>query len=183
MISNDSISYEEKLAQPTVSAHEMTDEEAMNSLPSSLAEIYEISNRNKWKNKDKKRNREVVDEDSAAGVSRGGKAQDEGAVKEGIDGNVVDKSVEGSVDFAISIEWVPKESRSAVIDRHYQEERINTAVDIGGMEVTTDCEFKGKKNGKKSDANNSKSNNASASSSIGSNKSMSSKQSHEASAS
>jgi hypothetical protein len=71
-------------------AEHINDDVAMSKLPISLSEIYDISNRNRWKNKDKKRNRDNNGDESNGNNNDKADKLGDNALK-------VDKSVEGSV--------------------------------------------------------------------------------------
>jgi predicted P-loop ATPase len=88
-----------------------------NELPQSLKDIYNISNKNRWKNKDKKRNRDYGEGNSSDLVTDAATSEDRGN-GQGVNSNTsnptdgigwldapnpsMEKSTEGSVSF-----WIP----------------------------------------------------------------------------
>lgn len=118
-------------------------------LPQSLKEIYNISNKNRWKNKDKKRNRDVdhsdnpeYDDNSKVGNTHGSH------ITEGVDwldvtNSEVEKTPEGSVsaphklhsslaqlDFAIQIGWVDRDSKTSILEKHFADEHANSTAQL-----------------------------------------------------
>lgn len=133
---------------------------SIESLPQSLTEIYDISNRNRWRNKDKKRNRDPSLDAADSAAEEDGKEEVGGAVSGGAGDDdwystgqdaFADKGLEGTVselcqcilastinavilcaqlDLATGIGWVQQASREEVKAKHLADEHINATAQL-----------------------------------------------------
>ena len=101
--------------------------EVVEPLPKSLSDIYNISNRNRWRNKDKKRNRESGDalpsNNSVLESSQSSEKSDWYHVEKGKNLHALD-NVESSLDFATNIGWLNGDanSRNEIKKKHNSNE-------------------------------------------------------------
>lgn len=113
-----------KLTSPNV----VPDDVALDVLPQSLSDIYNISNRNKWRNKDKKRNRDSTEvvSSTALDVAESSQRGDWYHVEKDKNTQMVD-NVEGSLDLAAQVGWIGGDvvSRNEMRKNHASNESNN----------------------------------------------------------
>mmetsp|Transcript_795 Transcript_795/g.1325 ORF Transcript_795/g.1325 Transcript_795/m.1325 type:complete len:958 (-) Transcript_795:82-2955(-) len=100
---------------------------SLDALPQSMAEIYDISNRNRWRNKDKKRNRDALSSQKmqVCGQRDGGSEWYEaGAEHE-------EKYAEGALDLADTVVGIEKTGKSMVTEKHLANEEANSTAQQG----------------------------------------------------
>lgn len=108
------------------------DIELLDTLPKSLSDIYNISNRNRWRNKDKKRNRDTTDVAPSLNVldvAESSNNTDWYHVEKDTEACVVD-NLEGTLDFAANIGWMGGDvsSREEMRKKHISNESNNNSI-------------------------------------------------------
>lgn len=126
--STDASTEKQQASKKLSASNKVPEDIALDALPQSLADIYNISNRNKWRNKDKKRNRDVAEvaSPSVLDVAESSQSGDWYHVEKGKDSRVSD-NVEGSLDIAAQVGWIGNDasSRNETKRNHVANESYN----------------------------------------------------------